>query len=64
MGTVSQQGLLKRPTRAFDGWWIVAVGFIPDALKEGTFSLGFVTYFLPIQRELELSCTATSFAFT
>jgi hypothetical protein len=56
--------LLKRPAWAFYGWWIIAVSCILDALKEGTFSLGFATYVLPIRRELELSRTATSFAFT
>jgi hypothetical protein len=56
--------LLKQPARVFYGWWIVAIGFILDALKEGTFSLGFATDFLSIQRELELSRTASSLAFT
>jgi len=61
---ILQLGLVKGPTNIFYGWWIVAVGFILDALKQGTFTLGFATYFLPIQRELGLTRTATSFAFT
>jgi sugar phosphate permease len=62
--SISQAGVLKRPTRLFYGCWIVAAGFLLDALKQGTFNLGFSTYFLPIQRELHLSRTSTSFAFT
>jgi MFS family permease len=56
--------LQKRPATIFYGCGIVAVGFILDALKQGTFSLGFAACFLPIQRALELGRTAVSLAFT
>ena len=54
----------KRPTRFFYGWWIVIIGSIQDAIRSGTFRDGFLFYFLPITRELNLSRAATSFAFS
>ena len=53
----------KRP-KIFYGWWIVGIGMVLDALRQGTFNTGFAVYFLPVQRDLGLSRAAISLVFS
>ncbi len=34
----------KRP-KIFYGWWIVGIGMVLDAVRQGTFNTGFAVYF-------------------
>ena len=56
--------LLAQRKRVFYGWWITAAGAIQDALKGGTFNEGFLFYFLPITRDLNISRAAASLPFS
>ena len=62
MAKVPLMVTLKRRTRIFYGWWIVIFTTLQAAIEGGTFNEGFVFYFLPISRDLNLSRTAMSFA--
>ena len=53
----------KPRRKLFYGWWIVAAGAALNALAGGAYWNGFSVYFLPVTRDLELSRTATSFAY-
>ena len=54
---------IRRP-HIFYGWWITIVGLIMNMLASGTYWTGASVFFLPITRDLELSRTATSAAFS
>ena len=56
--------LLEQRKKVFYGWWIAIAGAIQDALKGGTFNEGFLFYFLPITRDLEISRAAASLPFS
>ena len=61
----STQEVCSRPQRRiFYGWWIVIIGCIQDAVKGGTFNMGFSLYFLPVLNELHLSRAAMSLPFS
>jgi MFS family permease len=51
------------PGRVFYGWWVVAIGFVFDAVKGGTYNTGFSVYFLPVLTEMRLSRASTSLPF-
>ena len=57
-----QKGSLKRPARVFYGWWLVAIATFIDALGQGALQRSFSIYFLPIQKDLDLSTTRYSLA--
>jgi len=46
------------------GWWMVGVAASVQFLAGGFYWVGFSVYFLPISRDLELSRTAMSLAFS
>lgn len=50
--------------RIFYGWWIVLVGCLQDAVKGGTFNMGFSLYFLPVLHDLHLNRAQTSLPFS
>lgn len=54
---------IRRP-QIFYGWWITIVGLIMNMLASGTYWIGATVFFLPITRDLELSRSATSVAFS
>jgi len=56
--------LLQRLRRVYYGWWIVAIAFVVNAIGTGTYWLGFTVFFLPIQRDLEISRAAASIPFS
>lgn len=56
--------LLKAPARLFYGWRMIALGAFIRLLGGGLHLYGFTVYFLPLSRDLELSRTATSLAFS
>ncbi len=56
--------LVKRPQNVFYGWWIVAIGFLVNAMGTGVYWLGFTVFFLPMSRDLEISRAAASLPFT
>src|SRR5215813_7593692 len=51
-------------TGLFYGWRMVAVASAVRVLGAGLHSYGFTVFFLPLSQELNLSRTATSFAFS
>jgi MFS family permease len=50
--------------RIFYGWWIVLIGCLQDAVKGGTFNMGFSLYFLPVLNDLHLNRAQTSLPFS
>ena len=64
MTDLSLTRLLEQRKKVFYGWWIAIAGAIQDALKGGTFNEGFLFYFLPITRDLEISRAAASLPFS
>jgi MFS family permease len=56
--------LCQRRPKMFYGWWIVIIGCVQEAVKGGTFHMGFSLYFLPILTDLNLSRAATSLPFS
>ena len=56
--------LAQPPRRIFYGWWIVLIGCLQDAVKGGTFNMGFSLYFLPVLNDLNLTRAATSLPFS
>jgi MFS family permease len=56
--------LLGRITGLFFGWRMVAASAALRMLGSGLHSFGFTVFFLPLSRDLGLSRTATSFAFS
>ena len=64
MADFSLLWLLEQRKKVFYGWWIAIAGGIQDALKGGTFNEGFLFYFLPITRDLEISRAAASLPFS
>jgi MFS family permease len=50
--------------RIFYGWWIVCIGCLQDAVKGGTFNMGFSLYFLPVLNDLQLTRAQTSLPFS
>ncbi len=48
----------------YHGWRVVAATFGVNAVHDGTYSPGFVIFFLPITRDLGLSRAAASLPFT
>src|SRR6185437_3792882 len=55
---------VKQFTGLFYGWRMVAAASAVRVLGAGLHSYGFTVFFLPLSRELNLSRTATSFAFS
>lgn len=56
--------MLKKFTGLFYGWRMVAASAAVRLLGAGLHSYGFTVFFLPLSQELNLSRTATSFAFS
>jgi MFS family permease len=56
--------MLGRLTGLFYGWRMVAASAAVRVLGAGLHSYGFTVFFLPLSQELNLSRTATSFAFS
>jgi sugar phosphate permease len=56
--------LLQRLRGVYYGWWIVASTFVVNAIGTGVFFLGFSVFFLPIQRDLDISRAAASLPFS
>lgn len=56
--------MLHRLTGLFYGWRMVAASAAVRLLGAGLHSYGFTVFFLPLSQELNLSRTATSFAFS
>jgi MFS family permease len=56
--------MLQRLTGLFYGWRMVAASAAVRLLGAGLHSYGFTVFFLPLSQELNLSRTATSFAFS
>ena len=56
--------MLKKLTGLFYGWRMVAASAAVRLLGAGLHSYGFTVFFLPLSQELNLSRTATSFAFS
>jgi MFS family permease len=54
----------KGPFGLFYGWWMVAVAASIQFLAGGFYGVGFSVYFLPISRDLGLSRTVMSLAFS
>ena len=54
----------KGPLGLFYGWWMVGIAAAVQFLSGGFYQLGFSVYFLPISRDLGLSRTAISLAFS
>jgi hypothetical protein len=55
---------VKQFTGLFYGWRMVAAASAVRVLGAGLHSYGFTVFFLPLSQELNLSRTATSFAFS
>ncbi len=55
---------VQKRAKIFYGWWIVGIGMVLDAVRQGAFNTGFAVYFLPVQRDLGLSRAAISLAFS
>jgi len=55
---------IPRPREIFYGWRMVAASAAVRVLGAGLHSYGFTVFFLPLSQELNLSRTATSFAFS
>ena len=64
MTNLSPSRLFAQRNKVFYGWWIATAGAIQDALKGGTFNEGFLFYFLPITRDLNISRAAASLPFS
>jgi sugar phosphate permease len=64
MGNAMQDTEKKGRGRIFYGWWMVFVAAAVQFLAGGFYGVGFSVYFLPISRDLELSRTAISLAFS
>jgi len=58
------ESLLDKLTGLFYGWRMVAVASALRVLGSGLHSFGFTVFFLPLSKDLGLSRTATSFAFS
>ena len=56
--------MLKKFSGLFYGWRMVAASAAVRVLGAGLHSYGFTVFFLPLSQELNLSRTATSFAFS
>jgi OFA family oxalate/formate antiporter-like MFS transporter len=56
--------MLRKLTGLFYGWRMVAASAAVRLLGAGLHSYGFTVFFLPLSQELNLSRTATSFAFS
>ncbi|HKY07588.1 MAG TPA: MFS transporter [Candidatus Binatia bacterium] len=56
--------MLNKLTGLFYGWRMVAASAAVRLLGAGLHSYGFTVFFLPLSQELNLSRTATSFAFS
>lgn len=56
--------MLKRLNGLFYGWRMVAASAALRVLGSGLHSFGFTIFFLPLSQDLNLSRTATSFAFS
>jgi MFS family permease len=56
--------MLRNLTGLFYGWRMVAASAAVRVLGAGLHSYGFTVFFLPLSQELNLSRTATSFAFS
>jgi MFS family permease len=56
--------MLKKLSGLFYGWRMVAASAAVRLLGAGLHSYGFTVFFLPLSQELNLSRTATSFAFS
>ena len=56
--------MLRKLTGLFYGWRMVAASAAVRVLGAGLHSYGFTVFFLPLSQELNLSRTATSFAFS
>ena len=56
--------IVKQFTGLFYGWRMVAAASAVRVLGGGLHSYGFTVFFLPLSQELNLSRTATSFAFS
>src|SRR5258705_2854799 len=56
--------MINRLTGLFYGWRMVAASAAVRVLGAGLHSYGFTVFFLPLSQELNLSRTATSFAFS
>ena len=56
--------MLNKLTGLFYGWRMVAASAAVRVLGAGLHSYGFTVFFLPLSQELNLSRTATSFAFS
>ena len=56
--------MLKKFTGLFYGWRMVGASAAVRLLGAGLHSYGFTVFFLPLSQELNLSRTATSFAFS
>lgn len=54
----------KRQGRFFYGWIVVAVASVQGMFGNGTISSGFPIFFLPIQRDLNISYTSMSLVFS
>ena len=57
---MSISGLLKRPKKAFYGWWIVLSGMISNMVSGAMYTYGLSAFFLPISNELGLTRAAMS----
>ena len=64
MANLSLPSPLAQPKKVFYGWWIAIAGGIQDAIKGGTFNEGFLFYFLPVTRDLNISRAAASLPFS
>src|SRR4029434_5738877 len=56
--------MINHLTGLFYGWRMVAASAAVRVLGAGLHSYGFTVFFLPLSQELNLSRTATSFAFS
>src|SRR5258706_4769382 len=56
--------MFNKLTGLFYGWRMVAASAAVRLLGAGLHSYGFTVFFLPLSQELNLSRTATSFAFS
>jgi len=61
---IQDKTLLQRIRGVYYGWWIVASAFVVNAISTGVFFLGFSVFFLPIQRDLDISRAAASLPFS
>ncbi len=55
------KGLYNRVRgKVFYGWWIVVLGSLVNTVHGGIINHSFTVFFLPLQRDLDLSATAVS----